>query len=152
MRLSLLAVGQMRGTAAAPLYDDYATRIAKSGRTIGLDGLQLTEIKDHHDAPAKLHAALDAHKGFSIFLDEGGAGWTSRQMAENISHWRDTNRGDALFVIGPADGFPSDMKARADITLSLGKMTWPHMLARVMLAEQLWRAISILTAHPYHRD
>ena len=59
MRLSLLAVGQMRGTAAAPLYDDYATRIAKSGRTIGLDGLQLTEIKDHHGAPAKLHAALE---------------------------------------------------------------------------------------------
>lgn len=152
MQLSLLAVGQVRGTAEAPLYDDYATRIAKSGRAIGLDGLKLTEIKDHNDATAKLHAALDAHKGFCILLDEGGENWTSRQMAEKISHWRDTNRGDAIFVIGPADGFTHDMKARADMTLSLGKMTWPHMLARVMLAEQLWRAISILTAHPYHRD
>jgi 23S rRNA (pseudouridine1915-N3)-methyltransferase len=152
MRLSLLAVGSMRGATEAPLYNDYASRIKKSGRAIGLDGLHLTEIKDHHDVAAKLHAAIDAHKGFCIFLDEGGENWTSRHIADRLGHWRDTNRGDALFVIGPADGLSDDLKARADITLSMGKMTWPHMLARVMLAEQLWRAISILTAHPYHRD
>jgi 23S rRNA (pseudouridine1915-N3)-methyltransferase len=152
MRLSLLAVGQMRGSAEAPLYEDYATRIKNTGRAIGLDGLHAREIKDHGDANAKLDAALDAHKGFCILLDEGGAHWTSRQLAEKISHWRDINHGDALFVIGPADGFSPAIKARADMTLSLGAMTWPHMLARVMLAEQIWRAISILTAHPYHRE
>ena len=151
MRLALLAVGQMRGSDEAPLYEDYAKRVTQSGRSIGFDGLHLTQIKDHGDATAKLHAALDAHKGLIVLLDEGGENWSSQELADRLTQWRDTGHGDALFVIGPADGFDATVKARGDITLSLGKMTWPHMLARVMLAEQLWRAISILTAHPYHR-
>ena len=87
-----------------------------------------------------------------MLLDEGGENWTSRQFADGLAAWRDNGRGDALFVIGPADGFDAALKARGHITLSLGKMTWPHMLTRIMLAEQLWRAISILSGHPYHRD
>ena len=87
-----------------------------------------------------------------MLLDEGGENWTSRQFANRLAVWRDDGRGDALFVIGPADGLDDTIKERGNITLSLGKMTWPHMMARIMLAEQLWRAISILSGHPYHRD
>lgn len=152
MKLAVLAVGQMRGMDEAPLYQNYAKRIARSGRQIGFDGLHLTEIKEQADASAKLLAALDAHQGLIVLLDEVGENWTSRQLANRLAAWRDDGRGDALFVIGPADGLDDTIKERGNITLSLGKMTWPHMIARIMLAEQLWRAISILSGHPYHRD
>jgi 23S rRNA (pseudouridine1915-N3)-methyltransferase len=152
MRLTVLAVGLMRGMDEAPLYENYAKRIAQSGRHIGFDGLHLTEIKEHKTASAKLSAALDAHQGLIVLLDETGASWSSRQFADKLADWRDAGRGDILFVIGPADGFDAAIKARGDVTLCLGKMTWPHMLSRIMLAEQLWRAISILSGHPYHRD
>ena len=142
----------MRGMDEAPLYQNYAKQIAQSGRQIGFDGLHLTEIKDHATASAKLLTALEAHRGLIVLLDEGGENWTSRQFADGLAAWRDDGRGEALFVIGPADGFDDAIKARGHKTLSLGKMTWPHMLTRIMLAEQLWRAISILSGHPYHRD
>ena len=152
MKLAVLAVGQMRGMDEAPLYQNYAKRIAQSGRQIGFEGLHLTEIKEQAEASAKLLAALDAHQGLIVLLDEGGENWTSRQFANRLAVWRDDGRGDALFVIGPADGLDDNIKERGNITLSMGKMTWPHMMARIMLAEQLWRAISILSGHPYHRD
>ena len=152
MRLAVLAVGQLRGSAEAPLYENYAKRISQSGRHIGFDGLHLTEIKDHAGAAGKLQATLEGHNGLVVLLDETGDNWSSRQFADRLGGWRDDGRGDILFAIGPADGFDAEMKARADVTLSLGKMTWPHMLTRIMLAEQLWRAISILSGHPYHRD
>ena len=152
MQLAVLAVGQMRGMDEARLYQNYAKRIAQSGRQIGFDGLHLTEIKEHASASTKLLTALDSHQGLIVLLDEGGENWTSRQFADRLAAWRDDGRGDALFVIGPADGFDAALKARGHITLSLGKMTWPHMLTRIMLAEQLWRAVSILSGHPYHRD
>lgn len=155
MKLGLLAVGQIRGTHEAPLYDDYATRIQKAGRGIGFDGLHLTELKEQAKATktqAAMAAHLDRHDGLVVMLDEGGENWSSRQLADRLSDWRDTNRGTALFVIGPADGLDTQLKKRGDVTLSLGAMTWPHMLARVLLAEQLWRAISIMSGHPYHRD
>ncbi len=152
MRLALLAVGQIRGMEEAPLYENYVGRITASGRQIGFDGLHLTEIKEHATAPAKLLAALDSHKGLVVLLDETGENLTSRQFADSLAAWRDDGRGDALFVIGPVDGFDPALKTRGHMTLSLGKMTWPHMLTRIMLAEQLWRAISILSGHPYHRD
>tara|TARA_B100000963_G_scaffold343022_1_gene344435 strand:+ start:960 stop:1418 length:459 start_codon:yes stop_codon:yes gene_type:complete len=152
MRLAILAVGHLRGTAEGPLYENYAKRISQSGRHIGFDGLHLKEIKEHAGGADKLRAALKGHRGLVVLLDETGDNWSSRQFADRLGGWRDGGRGDILFAIGPADGFDAEMKAHADVTLSLGKMTWPHMLTRIMLAEQLWRAISILSGHPYHRD
>lgn len=152
MRLAVLAVGLIRGTHEAPLYENYARRIAQSGRQIGFDGLHLTEIKEHATASAKLLAALESHNGLIVLLDESGESWSSRQFADKLAAWRDDGPGDILFVIGPADGFDNAIKARGHMRLCLGKMTWPHMLTRIMLAEQLWRAISILSRHPYHRD
>lgn len=153
MRLSVLAVGQMRGSPEAALYDTYAARIGPTGRAIGLDGPHLTEIKEHGDACAKLAKALDARPdALLVALDETGRAYGSRQLADTIGKWRDNGTREAIFLLGPADGLDDALRARSDVLLSFGKMTWPHLLARAMLAEQLWRAVSILAGHPYHRD
>ena len=152
MKLTILAVGQMRGHDAAALYAAYADKISKSGRQIALDGPHLIEIREQKDACEKLGAALDARKGAHIIcLDETGRGLSSQAFADNLAGWRDNGIGELVFIIGPADGLNAALRARADTLISLGAMTWPHMLARVLLAEQIWRGISILTGHPYHR-
>lgn len=84
-------------------------------------------------------------------LDERGKLFTSPEFAARLSDWRDEGRSDIAFLIGGADGLDPNLRGRADVTLSFGKMVWPHMLARVMLAEQIYRATSILAGAPYHR-
>jgi 23S rRNA (pseudouridine1915-N3)-methyltransferase len=84
-------------------------------------------------------------------LDERGAIMSSPDFADRLAGWRDAGRGDLALVIGGADGLDPALRARADASLSFGKMVWPHMLVRVMLAEQLYRAASILAGSPYHR-
>ena len=153
MKLTILAVGQMRGQAEQPLYETYAKRIAQSGKQVALDGLALIEIKEQKTANEKLEAALAARPAaFIIALDERGKQMDSRQWAGQLADWRDSGIADVIFVLGAADGLSAAVRARANSQLSLGPMTWPHMLARVLVAEQLWRALSILTGHPYHRD
>ena len=98
MRLAVLAVGLIRGTHEAPLYENYARRIAQSGRQIGFDGLHLTEIKEHATASAKLLAALESHNGLIVLLDESGESWSSRQFADKLAAWRDDGRGGGKFA------------------------------------------------------
>lgn len=153
MRLSIFAVGQMRGADEAALYDTYAKRIAQAGRQIGLDGLHLTEVKEQSGANEKLAAQIAARpKALIVALDERGMEMGSRQWAEKIGQWRDDGQSEMICVLGAADGLSEALRTRADFCLSLGRMTWPHLLARVLLAEQLYRGISILSGHPYHRD
>ncbi len=87
-----------------------------------------------------------------IALDERGAAWSSVELAGRLAGWRDAGTGAVAFAIGGADGLGSAVLDRADAVLSLGKMTWPHLLVRGMLLEQLYRAQQILAGHPYHRD
>jgi 23S rRNA (pseudouridine1915-N3)-methyltransferase len=87
-----------------------------------------------------------------VALDERGAAWTSRQFADRLAGWRDGGAGALAFAIGGADGLGQAVIERADAVLSLGPMTWPHLLARSLLLEQLYRAQQILAGHPYHRD
>lgn len=87
-----------------------------------------------------------------VMLDEKGENLPSRAIAERIGRWRDDGVRELRFMIGAADGFDDTDRAQADLLLSFGRATWPHMLARVMLAEQIWRAASILSNHPYHRE
>ena len=84
-------------------------------------------------------------------LDERGKTLSSPEFAATLAAWRDAGRQDAAFVIGGADGIDTTLRARADISISFGRMVWPHMLVRVMLAEQLYRAATILAGSPYHR-
>jgi 23S rRNA (pseudouridine1915-N3)-methyltransferase len=87
-----------------------------------------------------------------VALDEGGVAWSSRDLAERLAAWRDQGIATLAFAIGGADGLGQAVIARADVVISLGAMTWPHLLVRSLLLEQLYRAQQILARHPYHRD
>jgi 23S rRNA (pseudouridine1915-N3)-methyltransferase len=87
-----------------------------------------------------------------VALDEGGVAWSSRDLAERLAAWRDQGIATLAFAIGGADGLGQAVIARADVVISLGAMTWPHLLVRSLLLEQLYRAQQILAGHPYHRD
>jgi len=137
MALRIIAVGRMKTTPEAELFARYVRRIRPH--------LTLTEL---HDTTSPLSAI--APRDFVIALDQSGASPDSAALASLLERWLGLGR-PLAFVIGGADGLDPAVLARADYTLSLGPLTWPHMLARVMLAEQLYRARSIASGHPYHR-
>lgn len=108
---------------------------------------QLTELPDKG---GKIPAPLAG--GVTIVLDERGKSLTSRSLADHLEKWRDMGIAEARFMIGAADGHDAAMRDNADLLYSFGAATWPHLLARAMLAEQLYRATAILANHPYHRE
>lgn len=155
MRVHICAVGRLRGGPEADLIKDYVTRFDRTGRALGLGPLSLHEVEDKKGGGMSVEAALLERaipKGAVIVtMDERGKLLSSPDFSDKLADWRDTGRGDVAFVIGGADGIDPELRARADFSISLGKMVWPHMLARVMLTEQLYRAASILAGAPYHR-
>lgn len=155
MRLTLVAVGRARGTQEQALYESYARQL--TGRPLG--PLTLKEVQERRSlstpeliaAEAKLiRGALPAGAAL-VALDSRGQAMTSEAFAKRLGAWRDQGR-EAAFVIGGAEGLDPSLREKADLVLALGTMTWPHLLVRVLLAEQLFRAQAILTGHPYHRD
>jgi 23S rRNA (pseudouridine1915-N3)-methyltransferase len=155
MRVHICAVGRLRAGPEKDLIDDYLTRFDRTGRVMGLGPAQIVEVEDKKGGGMGAEAVLLGKaipKGSVIcILDERGKVETSPQFAARLGGWRDAGRGDLAFVIGGADGIDPELRAQADHALSFGKMVWPHMLVRVMLAEQLYRAASILSGGPYHR-
>jgi len=155
MRVHVGAVGRLRAGPERALIDDYAARFDKTGRGLGLGPFHLHEVEDRKGGGMTAEAALldrTIPKGaIVVALDERGEVMTSPDFSRHMGDWRDAGRGDVAFVIGGADGLDPELRARADLTLSFGKMVWPHMLARVMLVEQLYRAAAILAGNPYHR-
>jgi len=155
MRVHVGAVGRLRTGPERALIDDYTARFDKTGRGLGLGPLHLHEVEDRKGGGMMAEAVLldrTIPKGAVVVaLDERGEVMTSPDFSRHICDWRDAGRGDVAFVIGGADGLSPELRARADLTLSFGKMVWPHMLARVMLVEQLYRAAAILAGSPYHR-
>jgi len=155
MRVHVGAVGRLRTGPERTLVDDYAARFDKTGRALGLGPLHLHEVEDKKGGGMAAEAALldraIPRGAVVVALDERGGLLTSPEFSRHLGEWRDAGRGDVAFVIGGADGLAPELRARADVTLSFGKMVWPHMLARVMLIEQLYRAAAILAGSPYHR-
>jgi len=155
MRAHICAVGRLRAGPEKELLDDYTTRFDRTGRALGLGPLSMCEVEDRKGGGKAGEAALLQRvipKGAVIAaLDERGKVMTSPEFAHLLGRWRDEGRGDVAFVIGGADGIAPELRTQADMMLSFGKMVWPHMLARVMLSEQLYRAASILANSPYHR-
>ena len=148
MRLALIAVGRMRGDPAAAMFERYRKRLRAP--------LALTEI-EVAAGPARarregerLLAAVPAGAVVAV-LDEGGEMLSSEGFARRLARWRESGRRDCAFLVGGADGNGEEVMSKADFRLSLGPMTWPHLLVRVLLAEQLYRAEAILAGHPYHR-
>lgn len=155
MRMHICAVGRLRTGPERALVDDYLTRLQRSGRALGLGPIQEHEVEDRKGGGMAAEAALLERAipsgALICTLDERGSLMTSPDFATKLGEWRDMGRGDLAFVIGGADGILPALRDRADASLSFGKMVWPHMLVRVMLAEQLYRAASILAGSPYHR-
>ena len=156
MRVHICAVGRLRGGPEADLINDYLTRFDRTGRNLGLGPAQVIEVEDRKGGGMAAEAGLlrkALPKGAVLaVLDERGKLLSSPDFAGRLAGWRDMGRGDLALVIGGADGIAPDLRAEADFALSLGRMVWPHMLARVMLAEQLYRAATILAGSPYHRE
>ncbi|MEO1681447.1 MAG: 23S rRNA (pseudouridine(1915)-N(3))-methyltransferase RlmH [Pseudomonadota bacterium] len=155
MNLTIVAVGRARSGPEVQLVSDYMSRTARTGRSLGIADAAVKEVEDKRGAGPSgeadlLRRALPKDCAL-VCLDERGKQVSSPDLATMLASWRDAGQRDVAFVIGGADGLDPDLRAEADIVLSFGQMVWPHMLARVMLAEQLYRAVSILAGTPYHR-
>lgn len=146
--VSLVAVGRARGRPEAMLVDGYLAQVPWPARVVEVRESAQPDRK-RREGTALLAALPDG--ATVVALDGGGRTVSSLDFARRIARWRDGGVREVCFVIGGADGLDDAVLARADERLSLGAMTWPHLLVRAMLAEQLWRAASLLAGHPYHR-
>ena len=154
MKLGVVAIGRPGRGPEAALAEDYARRAPLAGRALGLGPLDLIDLEPKTSSKAPeaeliLTAAEGAHL---IACDERGRTYSSRAFAEHIARLRDQGERRLVFAIGGADGLDDSVRATAASTLAFGPQTWPHALARAMLAEQLYRAVTILAGSPYHRD
>lgn len=155
MRLHICAVGRLRTGPERALIDDYLTRLDRGGRSLGLTFGAEHEVDDRKGGGMEAEAGLLRRAvppgARLVALDERGTLLTSPGFAARLAGARDEGVQDLAFVIGGADGLEPSLRDEADWSLSFGKMVWPHALARVMLAEQLYRAATILAGSPYHR-
>ena len=155
MRLHLCAVGRLRAGPERDLVDDYLQRLDRTGRPLGLGPASEHEVEDKKGGGMAAEGALLSRvipEGAALcVLDERGKTLSSPEFAQILAQWRDGGRQDAAFVIGGADGVDPALRSRADLSISFGRMVWPHMLVRVMLSDQLYRAATILAGSPYHR-
>lgn len=153
MKLTILAVGRMKACPERELVDDYMKRLGAAARSLGFRQVAEIEVASGGglDAEAtRLIAKLPGNARL-IRLDEFGAAQRSSVFAGNLAKWRDQGVAELVFVIGGPDGYGAAIKEAVPDTLALGPQTWPHRLARVMIAEQLYRAVSILAGTPYHK-
>ena len=139
MLLHIVARGKAGRGPEAELVERYLKRLSWP--------VKLTELPESGG-----RSPAPAEQGVTIVLDEKGEQLSSMELARKLEQWRDGGKREARFLIGGADGFEDPDRNAADLLLAFGKATWPHLLARAMLAEQLWRATSILANHPYHRE
>ena len=139
MLLHIVARGKIGRSPEAELVDRYLKRIAWP-----------TKVTELPDRGGKLPASPDNLA--TVVLDERGQALSSAELAKQLERWRDGGKREVRFLIGAADGHDEEQRTSADLLLSFGPATWPHLLARAMLAEQLFRATSILANHPYHRE
>ena len=160
MRITLFAVGRLKAGPESELTSRYLDRFAKAGGSLGLDFARTVEVVESRAATAELRKKDEAAQllrslpdgAALILLDERGKTPDSPGFADLLARLRDDGRRDLVLAIGGADGLDPDLHGRADAVISFGRMTWPHQLVRIMAAEQLYRAVTILAGHPYHRS
>ncbi|HWA30877.1 MAG TPA: 23S rRNA (pseudouridine(1915)-N(3))-methyltransferase RlmH [Rhizomicrobium sp.] len=159
MRLAIVAVGQSRGTPEGALTEDFANRCRAMGKRVGftsvtIDEVQVSKLRETRSRLAEEGDRLAARipdGAHVILLDAKGKGMTSDAFAEMLGAMRDAGARDLAFIIGGPDGLQLPAQVKAGRSLAFGPQTWPHLLVRAMLAEQVYRAITILANHPYHR-
>ena len=160
MKIIIAAVGRQKSGPETELVSRYLDRARKAGRSLGITGLDVIELNESRarnsdarkqDEAEQLLKALPAH--CAIFaLDEHGKNLSSSAFSKLIDQERNNGQGAVAFVIGGPDGHGKALLDRAKACLALGSMTWPHQIARILLSEQVYRAITILSGHPYHRS
>lgn len=158
MRIGVYAVGRMKSGPERELADRYFGRFAKSGPAVGMEFAGVFEIPESRAKMAAERRREEAQKlaaqirdAAILILDERGRHATSEEFAQHIGKLRDSGQRELAILVGGPDGHDEALRRRAAFTMALGAQTWPHQLVRVMLAEQLYRAATIMSGHPYHR-
>ena len=159
MRIGISAVGKLKAGPEKELAARYLDRLAKAGPAIGLELGKLTELSESRAGNAETRKREEAgllektlpDGVLLVCLDERGKALDSADFARTVGEWRDQGVRDLVFVIGGADGLDPSLRDRASLTINLGRLTWPHQLVRILIAEQLYRAVTILSGHPCHR-
>jgi 23S rRNA (pseudouridine1915-N3)-methyltransferase len=160
MRLIVAAVGRLKQGPERELADRYRDRVAKAGRAVALRDIEVIEVAESRARePARriteegiALAQLVPDGAVRIALDERGESLGTASFTVALERWRDAGRASAIFLIGGADGLAPHLREEADLVLAFGTATWPHQLVRIMLLEQIYRAVTILSGHPYHRE
>jgi 23S rRNA (pseudouridine1915-N3)-methyltransferase len=159
MKIYVHAVGRMKAGPEKELADRYFDRFGKAGAVLGLDFAGVAELPEsraqsarerQEDEAARLRAQFVAGATL-VLLDERGKNISSQQFADRLAVFRDGGSKSLAIGIGGPDGFAPSLRDEADLLLGFGALTWPHQMVRIMLAEQLYRAATILAGHPYHR-
>lgn len=159
MRIIVAAIGRLKQGPETELAERYRKRAAQTGRNLGLRDIEIVEIRESRaDAAGKrmieesIALANVIPQGAAVvLLDAHGENLDSASLAAQLAKWRSNDRPAVVFMIGGADGLATSLRAKAELRLAFGAATWPHQLARIMLLEQVYRAATILTGHPYHR-
>jgi 23S rRNA (pseudouridine1915-N3)-methyltransferase len=159
MRILIAAVGRLKQGPERDLAERYRKRAADFGRKVGLHAFDIVEIKESRADSLERRmleesiaiANVVPDRAIAAILDERGSTMNSASFAGSLQDWRAQDRPAVTFIIGGADGLAPSLRDRADLTLAFGAFTWPHQLVRIMLLEQLYRAVTILGGHPYHR-
>jgi 23S rRNA (pseudouridine1915-N3)-methyltransferase len=159
MRIIVAAIGRLKRGPETELSERYAKRAAQSGRPLGLRAIDIVEIRESRAADSGKRmleesialANVIPQDAAVVLLDARGENLDSATLAARLADWRNNGRPAAVFVIGGPDGLAASLTEKADLKLAFGAATWPHQLVRVMLLEQLYRAATILSGHPYHR-
>lgn len=159
MRISVFAVGRLKSGPEKELAARYFDRLAKTAPPLGLEFSRLVEVGESRATNAETRKREEAgllrkalpDGSLLVLLDERGKAMDSEAFSGMIAGFRDQGKRDLMIAIGGADGLDPSLHDLADATLCFGKMTWPHQIVRILLAEQLYRAVTILSGHPYHR-
>jgi 23S rRNA (pseudouridine1915-N3)-methyltransferase len=159
MRILIAAVGRLKQGPERELAERYRKRAADFGRKVGMQAFDVVEIRESRADSADRRmleesiaiANVIPERAVTVILDERGSTMNSAAFAGRLQDWRAGDRPALAFIIGGADGLAPSLRDKADLALAFGPLTWPHQLVRIMLLEQLYRAVTILGGHPYHR-
>ena len=159
MRILVAAIGKLKKGPETELCERYRKRTAQTGRSLGLRDIEILEIKESRAADARRRVTEESIAlanvippgAAAVLLDSRGENLDSAAFAKLLARWRDESRPGTAFIIGGPDGVAETLSKKADVKLAFGAATWPHQMVRIMLLEQLYRAATIATGHPYHR-
>ncbi len=159
MRIVVAAIGRLKQGPERDLAERYRKRAADAGRSAGLQAFDIVEIKESRADSAERRmleesiaiANVIPEGAVTVILDERGESMTSASFAGRLQGWRTENKPAVAFVVGGPDGIAAGLRQKSVLRLAFGSATWPHQLARIMLLEQLYRAVTIISGHPYHR-